>query len=63
MKDIIININNPGRPEGSTHAATIKRNAIILKAYNQGFRRRVIADLLGISYQTVCKAIKEARNI
>jgi DNA-binding transcriptional regulator LsrR (DeoR family) len=63
MKDIIININGTvGRPSGSTRSATIKRNAMIVKAYNMGFRRKVIADMMGLSYQTVCHAIKEARN-
>jgi DNA-binding NarL/FixJ family response regulator len=62
MKDIIININGMvGRPSGSTRSATAKRNAMIVKAYNMGFRRKVIADMMGLSYQTVCHAIK-ARN-
>lgn len=63
MKDIIININHErGRPSGATKAATTKRNAMIVKAYNQGFRRKVIADMMGLSYLTVCKAIKEVKN-
>jgi DNA-binding NarL/FixJ family response regulator len=64
MKDIIINVNgHRGRPSGATRAATVKRNAMILKAYNKGFRRKVIADMLGLSYQTVCTAIKEAKDV
>jgi len=63
MKDIIINIDgHVGRPSGATKSATAKRNGMIVKAYNRGFRRRVIADMLGISYQTVCNAIKEAKD-
>jgi DNA-binding NarL/FixJ family response regulator len=59
MSKIIININGHiGRPSGATEANTKIRNAMIIKAFHKGFRRKVIANMLGLSYATVCKALK-----
>ena len=60
MTKIILNINTTGRPTGATKAMTKMRNGYIVKAYRQGFRRRVIADMMGLSYNTVCAALKAA---
>ena len=57
---IVINITQTGRPKNATKANTKKRNAYIVKAHNQGFRRKVIAKMMGLSYATVCKALKNA---
>jgi transposase len=60
---VIININGQsGRPTGSTRTNTNIRNGYIVKAYYNGFKRKEIADMMGLSYLTVCKAIKEAKN-
>ncbi len=62
-KKIVININgHKGRPKGATKEATRIRNGMILRAYYKGFRRKAIADMMGISYQYVCKVIKEAKE-
>jgi len=58
---IVINVHGRGRPSGANKANTIIRNAYIVRAYNNGFRRRVIAEMYGLSYNTVCKAIKDVK--
>ena len=62
MSKIIINIDHSGRPIGATKLNTAIRNGYIIKAYKQGFRRKVIADMMGLSYTTVCKALKESNH-
>ena len=62
MSKIIININHQsGRPLESTKSNTAYRDGYIIKAYFNGFRRKHIADMMGISYTTVCKAIKKSK--
>jgi len=56
---IVININGKtGRPLGASDKEVAVRNGYIIKAYRNGFRRKVIAKMMGISYGTVCKALK-----
>jgi len=61
MKKIIINNNNheAGRPIGSTKEYMRVRNGAIIKAYHKGMRRKIIADLLGLSLNTVYKVLKD----
>lgn len=64
MTKIIINLNNhqSGRPAGSTKEYLSMRDGYIIKAYREGMRRRVIADLMGLSYNRVCKVLEGVRN-
>ncbi len=59
---VVINVNgHVGRPYGSTKMNTKVRDGYIIKAFYAGFKRKQIAEMMGLSYITVCKAIKESK--
>ncbi len=55
---VIINIHESGRPTGATATNTRIRKGFIIKAKRLGMSRKAIAKGMGLSYNTVCKALK-----